>query len=77
MCDGLDCLKLDGCEFAQAPATQAEYVDARCAAGYPVDYRTYEGRDHVPLVEPDSPAVRDILTWTTDRFDNKPAKNTC
>ncbi|MGW7680169.1 alpha/beta hydrolase family protein [Kribbella sp. NPDC054772] len=59
------------------PATQAEYVDARCAAGYPVDYRTYEGRDHVPLVEPDSPAVRDILTWTTDRFDNKPAKNTC
>ncbi|MFF0344345.1 lipase family protein [Kribbella sp. NPDC004875] len=59
------------------PATQAEYVDARCAAGYPVDYRTYEGRDHVPLVEPDSPAVRDLLTWTTDRFGNKPTKNTC
>src|SRR5215217_289380 len=35
-----------------------------CFAGFPVDYRTYEGRNHVPLVEPDSPAIADLLTWT-------------
>lgn len=59
------------------PTTQAAYVKARCDAGYAVDYRTYEGRDHVALVEPDSPAVTDLLTWTTDRFAGKPARTTC
>ena len=50
------------------PAAQDAYVDARCAAGYAVDYRTYAGRGHVPLVEADSPLVPDLLAWTTDRF---------
>jgi pimeloyl-ACP methyl ester carboxylesterase len=59
------------------PGPQAAYVKARCDAGYSVDYRTYEGRGHVPLVEPDSPAIRDLITWTTDRFNTKPTHNTC
>jgi hypothetical protein len=42
-----------------------------------VDYRTYAGRDHVPLVEPDSPAVTDLLQWTQERFRQVPARDTC
>ena len=49
----------------------------RCVAGYAVDYRTYAGRDHVRLVEPDSCLIPELLTWTTERFDGKPAANTC
>ena len=50
------------------PTAQAAYVRARCRSGYQVDYRTYEGRGHVELVAPDSPAVTDLLAWTSDRF---------
>lgn len=59
------------------PESQDAYVTARCEAGYRVDYRTYAGRDHVPLVEPDSPAVTDLLQWTQERFRQVPARDTC
>lgn len=59
------------------PAAQAAYVQDWCTSEQPVDYRTYEGRDHVPLVEPDSPAIPDLLGWTTDRFAGEPATSTC
>lgn len=59
------------------PAVQAAYVQDRCDAGQQVDYRTYPGRGHVPLVEPDSPAVADLLVWTRDRFEGRPAVDTC
>jgi pimeloyl-ACP methyl ester carboxylesterase len=59
------------------PAAQQAYVEARCAAGHAVDYRTYDGRNHVPLVEPDSPLVPDLIAWTVDRFQGQPAKNSC
>jgi len=58
------------------PADQAAYVKDRCDAGYAVDYRTYAGRDHVPLIEPDSPLVPDLVAWTADRFAGKPAGST-
>lgn len=47
---------------------QDAFVAERCAAGGSVDYRTYDGRDHIALVEPDSPAVTDLLQWTAARF---------
>jgi alpha-beta hydrolase superfamily lysophospholipase len=50
------------------PTVQADYVAARCAAGQPVDYRTYAGRDHVPLVQADSPLIPELVAWTQDRF---------
>jgi alpha-beta hydrolase superfamily lysophospholipase len=56
---------------------QDEYVAARCAAGQALEYRTYAGRDHVPLVEPDSPLIPDLFTWTQDRLDGMPATSTC
>ena len=46
------------------PAAQGAYVDARCAAGYPVDYRSYAGRGHVPLVEADSPLIPELVGWS-------------
>jgi uncharacterized membrane protein HdeD (DUF308 family) len=50
------------------PTVQADYVAARCAAGQPVDYRTYAGRDHVPLVQADSPLIPELIAWTQDRL---------
>lgn len=59
------------------PTAQADYVRARCAAGHAVDYRLYDGLNHVALVEADSPVVPDLLAWTTDRFADEPATDTC
>jgi uncharacterized membrane protein HdeD (DUF308 family)/alpha-beta hydrolase superfamily lysophospholipase len=59
------------------PEAQQAYVDRRCADGGEVDYRTYEGLDHVPLVEADSPLVPELLAWTQDRLDGRPATSTC
>jgi uncharacterized membrane protein HdeD (DUF308 family)/alpha-beta hydrolase superfamily lysophospholipase len=50
------------------PDVQADYVEARCADGQDVDFRTYDGRDHVPLVEADSPLLPELIEWTNDRF---------
>ena len=59
------------------PSAQAAYVRQACAAGESIDYRTFEGLDHVPLVEADSPLVPQLVRWTTDRFDAKPAAPGC
>ncbi len=59
------------------PAAQDAYVRARCDAGYAVDYRTYAGLNHVPLVEAGSPAMRDLFAWTGARFAGQPAADTC
>lgn len=56
---------------------QDEYVDGLCAAGQQVDYRVYGGRDHVPLVQPDSALVPDLLAWTHDRFEAHPVDAGC
>lgn len=59
------------------PAMQQAYVDARCAAGQPVEYRTYAGRGHMEVVAPDSPLIGDLLEWTTARLTHEPALSTC
>jgi alpha-beta hydrolase superfamily lysophospholipase len=59
------------------PAAQREYVAARCAAGQPLEYREYEWRDHVPLVEPDSPLVPDLFAWTEARLAGDAPVSTC
>jgi uncharacterized membrane protein HdeD (DUF308 family)/alpha-beta hydrolase superfamily lysophospholipase len=66
-----------GADSLVVPAAQDAYIKARCAAGQQVDYRTYPGRDHVPLVEPDSPAVPDLIAWTRDRLEGKTPRSTC
>lgn len=59
------------------PEAQRDYVEQRCAAGHSVDYRTYPGRGHVPLVEPDSPLVPDLISWTGDRLVGAPEADSC
>ncbi|MGH3705476.1 MAG: alpha/beta fold hydrolase, partial [Agromyces sp.] len=59
------------------PSAQAEYVDARCAAGQRLDYRTYPGRDHMGVVTGDSPLLGELVDWTAERFAGEPAANTC
>ncbi len=59
------------------PTAQEAYVGARCAAGQPVDYRTYQGRDHVGLVQADSPLAPDLVRWTEARLAGEPPTPTC
>lgn len=59
------------------PALQRGYVDARCKAGQPIDYRVYAGRDHVSLVAGGSPLESDLIAWSRDRFAGAPARSTC
>ncbi len=59
------------------PGPQAAFVQARCDAGYPVDYRTYPGEDHIGVVESDSALIPELLAWTQDRLDGRPPTPTC
>lgn len=59
------------------PEVQKRYVNARCSAGQRIDFRTYPGRDHVSVVAPDSPLAPELIQWTRDRVEGKPARNTC
>ena len=46
------------------PAMQRAFASSLCTAGVAVDFRTYSGLDHIPLVEADSPAISEVLDWT-------------
>lgn len=59
------------------PAVQAAYVRRQCQAGQPIDYLTFPGRGHVGLVEADSSLIPQLLQWTQDRFEGRPAPSTC
>jgi uncharacterized membrane protein HdeD (DUF308 family)/acetyl esterase/lipase len=59
------------------PDVQAAFVQARCDAGEPVDFRTYPGRDHVGVVAADSPLIPELVDWTRDRFDGLEPADTC
>jgi pimeloyl-ACP methyl ester carboxylesterase len=54
--------------------TQEEYVRQECATGTKVDYRAYPGLGHVGVLTGDSP---DLVQWSRDRLDGKPATTTC
>jgi uncharacterized membrane protein HdeD (DUF308 family)/pimeloyl-ACP methyl ester carboxylesterase len=59
------------------PAAQDAYVRDRCAAGQPLEYKKYKGKDHLSVVADDSPYTKDLESWTDDRFAGKPAETTC
>lgn len=59
------------------PDVQDRYVQARCDAGQPVEYRTYAGRDHLSVLAPDSPLVVDLIAWTRARFAGAPPPGGC
>lgn len=59
------------------PDVQDAYVAARCKAGQAIDYRRYPGRGHVTLLSDGSPAVRDLVDWTAQRFAGAPLTPAC
>ncbi|KAA0919356.1 lipase family protein [Dietzia sp. ANT_WB102] len=59
------------------PAMQQNWVNARCADGEPLDYRTYPGLDHTGLVAADSPLTSQLVQWTLDRWEGKQPTPTC
>lgn len=66
-----------GADPLVGPDAQADYVESRCADGQPIDYRVYEGLGHVSLVEADSPAMVELVEWTSARFAGDPPTPTC
>lgn len=56
---------------------QYRYVAARCAAGQPIDYRLYPGRDHVSLVADHAALDADLVAWSRDRFAGLPDTPNC
>lgn len=59
------------------PAIQDVFVTEACEVEQQIDYRLYVGRDHVALVEPDSPLVPELIAWTQDRFARVPVEPGC
>ncbi len=60
-----------------APAIQDDYVTGLCAAGQPLEYKTYPGKSHMGVVAPDSPLNADLEEWTRDRLNGASAEDTC
>ncbi|UJP09857.1 DUF308 domain-containing protein [Microbacterium sp. KUDC0406] len=56
---------------------QSAYAAGQCGAGTYIDFRGYDGRDHLSLVAADSPAMDDVFAWTADRLDGVEASAAC
>lgn len=59
------------------PSATDAYVTERCAAGQPLEYWTFTGRDHLTIVQPGTPLEEPLLKWTTARFANEPQASDC
>jgi len=59
------------------PTVQATFARKLCAAGEKLEYRTYPGLGHVPLVQPNSPLIPYLLCWTAGRFKHSAAPDHC
>ncbi|MFN0114300.1 MAG: lipase family protein [Paracoccaceae bacterium] len=59
------------------PDIQDAFVAKLCAAGVPVEYRRYPGKDHISVVAPESPLTADLIAWTRARFDGAAPLDGC
>ncbi len=59
------------------PQMQQSWVDARCAAGDVIDYRTYEGFDHLTVIGAESKLTGQLVAWTLERFAGVPGPTSC
>lgn len=59
------------------PEVQTQYVAKLCDSGQVVEYHTYPGLDHLGVVNPDSPMLGDLMSWTEARFARKAAPESC
>ena len=53
------------------------YVEERCSAGQPLEYWTFEGRDHLTIVQRGAPLEELLIKWTMARFANEPPASGC
>lgn len=58
-----------GADTLVALVVQDGYAAARCADGWNLTYRVYDGEDHLSLVADESPLIPDLLAWTVERFN--------
>jgi hypothetical protein len=58
-------------------SVQARFVQERCEAGQVLEYRTYQGRDHLGLIASDSPLADDLVQWTRERLAGTPPPERC
>jgi hypothetical protein len=66
-----------GADSLVTTSVQDGYVEGMCASGQAVDYRTYQGLEHVPLVEGDSPVIPELIEWTSGRLAADEMVSTC
>ena len=60
------------------PNVQQRYVSQLCKSGQSLEYRTYQGFDHVSIVtNPSSPLLPDLIAWTKARLAGTPQKPVC
>src|SRR5262245_41030310 len=59
------------------PSATDAYVKERCAAGQRLEYWTFAGRDHLTIIQRDTPLDGPLMKWTTARFANEPQPNGC
>src|SRR5437660_467728 len=59
------------------PSATGAYVEARCAAGQRLEYRTFAERDHFTIVQPGTPLEDLLIKWTTARFADEPQASGC
>jgi pimeloyl-ACP methyl ester carboxylesterase len=59
------------------PSATDAYVEERCAAGQPLEYWTFAGRDHITILQPGTPLEELLIRWTTARFANEPQATGC
>jgi pimeloyl-ACP methyl ester carboxylesterase len=59
------------------PGATDAYVEARCAAGQPLEYWKVAGFDHGGMVRSGSPLDAPLVAWTAARFSNEPPAHGC
>lgn len=59
------------------PSMQQSWINGRCEAGDPIDYRTYPGLDHMSLVTENSPLIPQLVQWTLARWHGAAPTPTC
>jgi pimeloyl-ACP methyl ester carboxylesterase len=59
------------------PAATDAFVEARCAAGQPLEYWKVAGWDHGGIVRQGSSLEAPLVAWTSARFSNEPQASGC
>jgi len=66
-----------GADSLVTPQSQGGYVVEQCRDGSVLDYREYDGVDHVGIVQQGGRAMQELLAWTGARFDGRAARASC